>query len=62
MPPRSAAPKIAFVCQQCGTDYPKWIGKCASCGGWITNEVIENLELDDPPTRGWLVRHVDFGA
>jgi DNA repair protein RadA/Sms len=36
MPPRSAAPKIAFVCQQCGNDYPKWIGKCPSCGGWNT--------------------------
>src|SRR5438445_13895972 len=36
MPPRSAAPKTAFVCQQCGNDYPKWIGKCPSCGGWNT--------------------------
>ncbi len=36
MPVRSATPKTAFVCQQCGTDYPKWIGKCPSCGGWNT--------------------------
>ena len=36
MPPRAAAPKTAFVCQQCGNDYPKWIGKCPSCGGWNT--------------------------
>ena len=36
MPPRPAAPKTAFVCQQCGNDYPKWIGKCPSCGGWNT--------------------------
>src|SRR5229473_3465195 len=33
MPPK---PKTAFVCQQCGNDYPKWIGKCPSCGGWNT--------------------------
>jgi DNA repair protein RadA/Sms len=31
-----AAPKTAFVCQQCGNDYPKWIGKCPACGGWNT--------------------------
>src|SRR5258708_32790150 len=36
MPPRSAAPQTAFVCQQCGSDYAKWIGKCPSCGGWNT--------------------------
>jgi len=36
VPPRPSAPKTAFVCQQCGNDYPKWIGKCPSCGGWNT--------------------------
>ena len=36
MPPRSAAPKTAFVCQQCGSDYPKWVGRCPSCNGWNT--------------------------
>src|SRR5258706_1314889 len=36
MPARSTTPKPAFVCQQCGNDYPKWIGKCPSCGGWNT--------------------------
>src|SRR5438309_9086546 len=36
MPARASAPKTAFVCQQCGNDYPKWIGKCPSCGGWNT--------------------------
>ena len=36
MPVRSAAPKTAFVCQQCGNDFPKWIGRCPGCGGWNT--------------------------
>ena len=36
MPPHSAAPKTAFVCQQCGSDYPKWVGRCPSCNGWNT--------------------------
>ncbi|HEY8648127.1 MAG TPA: DNA repair protein RadA [Candidatus Limnocylindria bacterium] len=36
MPVRPAAPKTAFVCQQCGNDFPKWIGRCPGCGGWNT--------------------------
>ena len=26
----------AFVCQQCGADYPHWGGQCTSCGEWNT--------------------------
>ena len=36
MPVRSAAPKTAFVCQQCGNDFPKWVGRCPGCSGWNT--------------------------
>ncbi len=25
-----------FICQQCGAQYPKWLGKCSACGGWST--------------------------
>lgn len=25
-----------FVCQSCGTVYPKWAGKCDACGSWNT--------------------------
>lgn len=28
--------KTRFVCQQCGHDSQKWLGKCPSCGGWNT--------------------------
>ncbi|MCM1108027.1 MAG: DNA repair protein RadA [Clostridium sp.] len=28
--------KIAYVCEQCGYDSPKWVGKCPSCGRWNT--------------------------
>lgn len=23
-----------YICQQCGSEYPKWNGKCANCGEW----------------------------
>jgi DNA repair protein RadA/Sms len=28
--------KITFVCENCGAESPKWIGKCPSCGEWNT--------------------------
>ena len=28
--------KTRFVCQNCGASYPKWTGKCDSCGEWNT--------------------------
>ena len=28
--------KTQYVCQNCGVDSPKWIGKCPSCGEWNT--------------------------
>lgn len=26
--------KTAFVCQECGADYPRWNGQCTACGAW----------------------------
>jgi len=31
-----AKPKSIFVCQNCGQDYPRWQGRCDSCGEWNT--------------------------
>lgn len=28
-----------YVCQQCGTSYSKWLGKCENCGAW--NSLLE---------------------
>lgn len=28
--------KTAFVCTECGADYPRWAGQCSSCGEWNT--------------------------
>ena len=35
--------KTVYICQNCGTQSPKWMGKCQSCGGWNTfvEEIIE---------------------
>ena len=29
-----AKQKTAFVCNECGSDYPKWQGQCSDCGVW----------------------------
>lgn len=28
--------KIVYLCSSCGDDFPKWVGKCPSCGAWNT--------------------------
>jgi DNA repair protein RadA/Sms len=30
----SKAPKTIFVCEQCGSQSPKWLGRCPDCGEW----------------------------
>lgn len=35
-----AKDRIAYVCENCGYDSPKWIGKCPNCGQWNTFKEI----------------------
>ncbi|WP_297720364.1 DNA repair protein RadA [uncultured Porphyromonas sp.] len=28
--------KLVWLCTECGADFPKWVGKCPSCGAWNT--------------------------
>jgi len=37
-----ARTRKAFVCQECGYESPKWMGKCPSCGEW--NTFVEEVE------------------
>jgi DNA repair protein RadA/Sms len=31
--------RVVFVCQECGSQAPKWAGRCAECGAW--NSLVE---------------------
>lgn len=31
-----AKTKTVFICQECGYETPKWMGKCPECGNWNT--------------------------
>jgi DNA repair protein RadA/Sms len=33
--------KTIYICQECGAQSPKWMGKCLSCNGW--NTYVEEL-------------------
>ena len=39
--------KTTFICQNCGAQSPKWIGKCNSCGEW--NTVLEEIVVERKP-------------
>lgn len=41
--------KTAYVCQSCGYDAPKWMGKCPGCGEW--NTMVEEI-IAPEPARG----------
>ena len=34
-----------YICQNCGSVYPKWQGKCDACGEW--NTIIEEITVPD---------------
>lgn len=43
-----AKSKSVYVCQHCGADSPKWLGKCPQCGEWNTY-VEEIVSKDNSP-------------
>lgn len=45
-----AKSKVAYFCQSCGFESPKWLGKCPSCQQWNTfvEEVIEKVNVAIP--------------
>ncbi len=42
--------KSVFVCNQCGFETPKWLGKCPGCGEWNTLE--EETRVQQSPAQG----------
>jgi DNA repair protein RadA/Sms len=44
-----AKSKTSFVCQNCGANSAKWVGKCPSCGEW--NTYVEELIIPESHSR-----------
>jgi len=38
--------KTTYVCQSCGASYPRWMGRCESCGNW--NSMVEETVSANP--------------
>ena len=43
-----AKPKVKYVCNECGYQTPKWMGRCPECGAW--NTLIEEV-ISEPTTK-----------
>ncbi|MBP2662857.1 MAG: hypothetical protein H6Q71_805, partial [Firmicutes bacterium] len=41
--------KTKFVCQQCGSEASKWLGRCPGCGEW--NTMVEEVMVKKSETR-----------
>jgi DNA repair protein RadA/Sms len=47
-----ARSNVLYVCQQCGTNHTKWIGKCHNCDNWNTlTEEIQSSSLVSKHTK-----------
>ncbi|HIP47493.1 MAG TPA: DNA repair protein RadA [Lutibacter sp.] len=42
--------KTTFFCQNCGSQYAKWMGQCKSCGEW--NTIVEEI-IQKEEKRAW---------
>ncbi len=45
-----AKTKTTFFCQNCGAQFPKWVGKCNSCNEW--NTIVEEVIQKEPQGSG----------
>src|SRR5688500_9359722 len=52
-------PKAVFVCQECGAQAPKWVGRCADCGAW--NSMVEERPVE-PAAAGAGHRYAQSAA
>ncbi len=41
-----AKTKTMFVCQECGSQSPRWVGKCPNCNAW--NSYVEEIQHATP--------------
>ncbi|MFD1708435.1 DNA repair protein RadA [Siminovitchia sediminis] len=44
--------KTKFMCQNCGYESPKWMGRCPGCGEW--NQMVEEVEITGKGRKGSL--------
>ncbi|MGM9923042.1 MAG: DNA repair protein RadA [Bacillus sp. (in: firmicutes)] len=55
-----AKKKTKFMCQSCGYESPKWMGKCPGCGEW--NKMVEEVDIIKPQRKGAFTHTVSSGG
>ncbi|MBA4536988.1 DNA repair protein RadA [Bacillus aquiflavi] len=49
--------KTKYICQECGYESPKWMGKCPGCNQW--NKMVEEIEHTGRGRRGAFAHSYD---
>jgi DNA repair protein RadA/Sms len=52
--------KPVFVCQECGAQSPKWLGRCGDCGAW--NSFVEERPAQEAAAAAGTHRYALAGA
>jgi DNA repair protein RadA/Sms len=53
--------RVVFVCQECGAQSPKWLGRCADCGSW--NSLVEERATETAsPAAAGTNRYAQFSS
>src|SRR5579859_4056067 len=55
-----AKTRTKYICQQCGGEQSKWVGKCPDCGAWNTMEEVADLHV--PQNQAQQRRQALLGA
>jgi DNA repair protein RadA/Sms len=50
--------KTIYTCQNCGAQFPKWIGRCTECGAW--NSIVEETYTEQKITEKEAKGHALF--
>jgi DNA repair protein RadA/Sms len=54
------SPKAIFVCQECGAQAPKWMGRCNECGAW--NSLVEERAAEPAAAPPGASRYAQFAT
>lgn len=54
-----AKSKTIFVCQECGSQSPRWSGRCSDCGEW--NTLVEEVLTPGVPSQAGMVLNQGSG-
>jgi DNA repair protein RadA/Sms len=55
--------KTRFICQNCGSSFPKWLGKCSDCGTWdslVEEPVLSAAAAAEPASPSMALNEISL--